>query len=219
MVVKEKKILGVSGSPRKNGNVDELLRVALDEAAKAENIATEIVYLRDYRIQPCNSCFACCTPAAAGKEFPCLSFNDDMNLLYPKLGACDGLILGSPVFFGTVTAQMKAFMDRTEGLLRYSQSKWKYSLNNKVGAGLTVGGNRNGGQEFTLLTIHYFFLVHNMILVGTGPEPTPGCYLGGCGTTFPQKGPVKGAVLKDELGVKSARMVGRRVAEVLALMK
>jgi len=218
MAVRIKTILGVSGSPRKDGNVDKLLQIALKEAARTQNIKTEIVYLRDYKIENCNSCFACCTDAALDKEFPCLSFNDDMNLLYPKLAECDGLIIGSPVFFGSVTAQLKAFMDRTEGLLRYSKSKWKYSLSNKVGAGLAVGGNRNGGQEFTLQTIHYFYFVHNMIVVGTGPELTPGCYLGACGTTFPEKGKVREAILKDDLGLKSAKMIGRRVVEVIQLL-
>lgn len=212
-------ILGISGSPRKNANVDRLLKIALEEAEKERNIKTEIIYLRDYKIENCISCFACCNDAAAKKDLACLAFNDDMDLIYPKLAQCSGLIIGSPVFFGSMTAQVKAFMDRTEGLLRYSKSKWQYALNNKVGAGLAVGGNRNGGQEFTLQAIHYYYLVHNMIVVGSGAEPTPGCYLGAAGTTFPEKGEVKDAVIQDKLGTKSAKMVGKRVAEVIQLIK
>ncbi len=216
--MKEKMIFGISASPRKNANVDILLKIALEEAAKEENIRTEILYLRDYKIENCNSCFACCNEVAANRDYPCIAFEDDMNLLYPKLEECDGLLIGSPVYFGSMTAQLKTFMDRTEGLLRYSKSKWKYTLSNKIGAGLVVGGNRNGGQEFTLQAIHYYFLVHNMIVVGTGPDPTPGCYLGASATTYPEKGASRKAVLQDELGVKSAKMVGRRMAEVLSML-
>jgi multimeric flavodoxin WrbA len=217
--MKDKLILGISGSPREGANADILLGAALEEASKAEGIRTELINVRDYRIESCKGCFACCGDAAAGGTAACVVITDDMDLLYPKLEECAALIIGSPVYFGSLPAPLKAFMDRTEGLLRYSKSRWKNTLSNKIGAGIAVGGNRNGGQEFTLHAIHYFYFVHNMIIVGTGPEPTPGCYLGGCGTTFPQKGNIRDAVSKDELGMKSARMVGRRVAEVLALMK
>lgn len=213
--MEEKKILAISASPRKNANVDMLLKMALEEAEKLENINTELVCLRDYHIENCSSCFACCNEVAKDRVFPCLAFNDDMNLLYPKLKECDGLLIGTPVYFGSMAAQLKAFMDRTECLLRYSKSKWKDTLSNKVGAGLVVGGNRNGGQEFTLQSIHYYYFIHNMIVVGTGPEPTPGCYLGGSATTYPEKGASRNAVLQDELGIKSSKMVGKRIAEVL----
>ena len=215
----KKLILGISGSPRKGANLDYLLDVALKEAEQAEDIRTEIIHLRDYKIESCNSCFACCRDGAVGSDRACLSFKDDMDLIYPKLAECSGLILGSPVFFGNVTAQMKTFMDRTEALLRYSKSKWQYALSNKVAGGLVVGGNRNAGQEFTLQALHYFYFIHNMIVVGSGPDLTPGCYLGGAATTFPEKGDVRNAVAKDELGLKSTRMLGRRVAEVVNLLK
>lgn len=216
---KEKKILAVSASPRKGANTDLLLDIALEEAGLTPGITTETIFLRDYKIEFCKGCFACCQEGAAKYDKACPIINDDMNLLADKLAECDALLIAAPVYFGSVPGQLKTFMDRTEGLLRYSKSKYRYALSNKIGAGLAVGGNRNGGMEATLQAIHYFYMIHNMIVIGTGPENTPGCYLGACGTTSPQSGQVRDAVLQDPLGVKSAKMMGRRLSEVLGLMK
>jgi multimeric flavodoxin WrbA len=138
-----------------------------------------------------------------------------MDELYPKLKECDALIIATPVYFGSMTSQTKAFMDRTEGLLRYGTSNYQNALRNKIGASIAVGANRNGGQEFTIQAIHYYYFIHDMIVVGTGPDLTPGCYLGGCGTNSPQRGRIKDACQSDELGIKSCKIIGRRVAELL----
>ena len=216
-----KKILGVSASPRKGANTDIMLKAALEAAETVGGIETEIVYLRDYDIHNCRGCFACCREPGKkdNGEHACAVYRDGMEEIYPKLLECDGLILASPVYFGSITAQMKQFMDRTEGLLRYGTSKYQYALQNKVGGCLTVGGNRNAGQEFTLLAMQYFFQVHDMIVVGGGGEPTPGCYLGGGCTTYPQKGDIADAVLKDEIGLKSTRNLGLRVANTIKMFR
>ncbi|GHT79653.1 flavodoxin [Spirochaetia bacterium] len=219
--MEKKLIVGISSSPRKGANTDILLAHALTAAESYEYIKTEMIYLRDYEIAPCNSCVACCTEAAAkgSADKACLSFRDGMDAIYPKLLECSGLILASPVYFGSVNAQMKAFMDRTEGLLRYGFSKYKNALSNKVGGAVTVGGNRNAGQEFTLQTIHYYFSIQDMIIVGSGNEPIPGCYLGGGATTWPERGRIRDAVLQDEIGLKSTANLGRKVAAVIGMFK
>ena len=58
-----------------------------------------------------------------------------------------------------------------------------------------------------------------MLVVGSGGEPTPGCYHGGACTTYPQKGDVRDAILQDEIGLKSARNLGIRVAKTLNMLK
>ena len=216
----KKLIVGISSSPRKGANTDILLRYALDAAEEYAYIRTETIYLRDYEISPCNSCIACCTEAAGKGEADraCLSYRDGMDEIYPRLLECSGLILASPVYFGSVNAQMKAFMDRTEGLLRYGMSKYKDALSCKVGGGITVGGNRNAGQEFTLQQIHYYFAIQDMTIVGSGPEPIPGCYLGGAATTYPQRGRVRDGVLQDEIGLKSTRNLGRKGARMIDMI-
>ncbi len=209
-----KLILGINGSPRKDGNTDFLLKTALKEASSEEGIVTDTIYLREYKINPCLGCFACCNEPVAGSDKPCV-VRDGMDTIYPKLKECDALIIASPVYFGSMTAQTKAFMDRTEGLLRYGSSSYQNALRNKIGAAIAVGGNRNGGQEFTIQAIHYYYFVQDMVVVGTGPDITPGCYLGGCGTNSPYRGKIKDAVQSDELGIKSCKIIGRRVTEML----
>ena len=218
--MEKKLILGVSSSPRKGANTDILLNHALKAAEEHEFIRTETIYLRDYDIAPCNSCVGCCSELAAkgDADRACLAFRDGMDKIYPKLLECSGLILASPVYFGSVNAQMKAFMDRTEGLLRYGFSKYKNALSCKVGGGIAVGGNRNAGQEFTIQQIHYYYAIHDMIIVGSGAEPMPGCYIGGGATTYPQRGRVRDAVMQDEVGLKCTGNLGRKVASTIGMM-
>ncbi|MGI6766766.1 MAG: flavodoxin family protein [Lentihominibacter sp.] len=209
-------ILGINGSPRANANTEFLLEIALREAKKkgSGNITTEMINLRDYEINPCAGCFCCTTNAKEkGGERACAVFNDGMDDIYPKLLECKGLIVASPVYFGSVNAQIKAFMDRTEPLLRYGASVWSGALRDKVGAGIAMGSNRNGGQEFTIQTIHYFMFVHDMTVVGTGPDEMPTCYLGGVGNCYPERGRVKDAASKDMAGIRSCEIIGRRIAE------
>jgi multimeric flavodoxin WrbA len=99
------KILAVSGSLRKDGNTDTLLRRA---AAGAESAGAdvEVVFLREGTINPCLGCEGC---AGLGH---CARWNDSMAQLYGKLNACQGLILASPVHNYNISCILKAFIDR-----------------------------------------------------------------------------------------------------------
>ena len=101
----KRKIIGVVGSPRKNGNSDIVLKYIVSGARK-ENVLTEEIYLRDYQFQPCIGCERC------RKEKICTGLNDGMTLLYPKMVQSQGLILISPTHNYNVTAWIKAFIDR-----------------------------------------------------------------------------------------------------------
>lgn len=206
------KILGISGSPRK-ANTDLLLEETLKSAETLPDIVTERIYLRGTDINFCIGCFKCFDENP--NDYACQIHRDSMDEIYSKLKECHGLILATPVYFGQISGQMKTFMDRTEPLLRYAKGQWKFALKNKVGGAIAVGGNRNGGQETTLQAIHHFFLIHDMIIVGTGPDERPGCYLGVAATTHPKRGRIKDAVKEDELGLRAARTLGKRVAEVV----
>lgn len=209
------KLLGISGSPRK-ANTDFLLKEALKSAETLPDVTTEIIDLKDQEIKFCNGCFKCFDENP--NEYACQVHRDSMDQIYLKLKECQGLILATPVYFGQMTAQMKTFMDRTEGLLRYAKGPWRFTLKDKVGGAIAVGGNRNGGQETTIQAIHHFFLIHDMIIVGVGPDERPGCYLGVAATTHPKRGRIKDAVKEDELGVKAARILGKRTGEMARLI-
>ncbi len=210
------KILGISGSPRK-ANTDLLLEAALKSAETLPGTATERIDLKGTDIKFCIGCFKCFDDNP--NDYACQVHRDAMDQIYSKLKECQGLIIATPVYFGQMTGQTKTFMDRTEPLLRYAQGRWKFALKNKVGGAIAVGGNRNGGQETTLQAIHHFFLIHDMVVVGTGPDERPGCYLGAAATTHPKRGRIKDAVKEDELGLRAARILGRRVAEVARWMQ
>lgn len=205
------RILGFSGSPRK-ANTDFLLDEALKSAETQADIVTERIYLRDTNIKFCTGCFKCFDENR--NDYGCQVHRDSMDEIYPKLMGCHGLIIATPVYFGQVSGLMKIFMDRTEPLLRYAKGKWKFALRNKVGGAIAVGGNRNGGQETTIQAIHHFFLIHDMIIIGIGPDEQPGCYLGAAATTHPKRGRITDAVKEDDLGLRAAQILGRRVAEV-----
>jgi multimeric flavodoxin WrbA len=101
-----KKVLVVMGSPRKEGNSATLAKqvAAGAEGARAE---VESFSLHDMNIQPCTACDACREDTARN----CI-IDDDMQALYPKLRRVDALVIASPVYWFTVSAQTKAFMDR-----------------------------------------------------------------------------------------------------------
>ena len=98
------KILGLAGSPRKGGNSDLLLDAFLQGAQRA-GAKPEKIYLNDLRMRPCQACDAC---ARTG----CCVLRDDLQDLYPKVAACSGLVLATPITFGSLSAQAKMFIDR-----------------------------------------------------------------------------------------------------------
>jgi len=99
-----KKILGVVGSPRRNGNTHILVSKVL-EGAKEEGATGDILFLNDFVILECDGCHTCWK----GKQ---CSKNDDMNDIYPKIIESDIIIFGTPVYWYGPTALMKGFIDR-----------------------------------------------------------------------------------------------------------
>lgn len=105
------KVCGIVGSPRKNGNVDLLVsQVLKGTASKGAEICK--LYLNDLNIKPCQSCGVDPSPRR------CI-FNDDMEQIYGVLENCDAIVLGSPVYFDTVSAQVKLMIDRSNCLMPY----------------------------------------------------------------------------------------------------
>ena len=99
-----KKILGVLGSPRKNGNTHILVSKIL-EGAKEEGATGELLFLNNLNIRECDGCHACWE----GKQ---CSKNDDMHTLNPKIVESDVIVFGTPVYWFGPTALMKGFIDR-----------------------------------------------------------------------------------------------------------
>ena len=101
----EKGVFGLSGSPRKGGNSDVLLKHIL-KGVKQKNVPVENVRLFNYQYQPCIGCEKC------RKSNTCKGLNDGMHLLYPKIIESQGMVLVCPTHNYNITAWMKAFIDR-----------------------------------------------------------------------------------------------------------
>jgi len=159
-----------------------------------------LIELADFDIHGCLGCGYC------KKQFKCKQ-EDDFNSLIPVLSDKEvaGIIIATPVYLGTMTSQCKAFLDRTVVLARNGSL-----LRNKVGAVLAVGGVRNGGQELTIQAVQATMFCHDMVCVGGG---TRAAHFGAALVSNEQKG-----VECDEIGLETARDIGRRVAGLAILL-
>ena len=105
-------ILILSGSPRKGGNTDLLAEAFAKGAIERHHV--EIIYVRDYKVNPCMGCNACF------KTNGICAQKDDMSILYEKMGEADMLVIASPVYFYSISAQLKAVIDRFHNPIRDS---------------------------------------------------------------------------------------------------
>jgi len=185
------KITGISGSPTAGGNNETILGVALESAEK-NGFETEKIFLSNRNVLPCTDCGVC----KKRKECP---IDDDMAERYPVLENSDALIVATPVFFGSISAQLKALFDRTILLRRNG-----FLLKGKVGGAIAVGGSRNGGQEFSIQTIHSWMHIHGMIVVGDG------AHFGGIAVK---------PVGVDDSGIKTVKDTVNMICDTLARIK
>jgi len=189
------RICGIVGSPKKNGNVDLLVSQVLN-GASSEGVETSKIYLNDLHIKPCQSCGVDPDPKH------CL-FDDDMKVIYDALESCDVIVLGSPVYFDTVSAQVKLMTDRCNCLMPYvTQADGTFDFVRRIkkpkkGVFVAVGGTE---QEFdTILnTIKGFFNWTNTKLIETILYQHDDNKLGG--------------VKKDEKRMTKAFEVGAKIA-------
>jgi len=189
------KIVAVSCSPRKGKTTAQALTICL-EAARAvaqDRIEVELIELAELEIPG--------GPAAGIPLKP--GQQDDFPQVAAKLAGRDvaGIIVGTPVYFGSMTYLCKAFLDRCIAL-RMRQ----FALADKVAGVVAVGGVRNGGQELTIQGVQAALLCQEMLLVGDG---RPTCHWG---ATLFNSG--KDDISQDEFGVGTAKNLGRRVAQV-----
>ena len=142
------KILGLSCSPRKQGNTESLLGEAL-QGAQQEGAEVELYSVSGKNIEPCDGCRVCNTKGEC-------HIKDDMQDLYNKLLGADGIIFATPVYFYSMTAQAKAIIDRTIALNRPERS-----LSNKVGGVIVTAGSLGIIQVLKDL---YFYMVTRQML-------------------------------------------------------
>lgn len=129
--MKEKKVLGISGSPRRGGNTELLLSKAL-EGAQNKGAEVKKIILNELEFSPCQEC------ENIKKDGTCI-VKDDMQTVYPEIKEAGGIIIASPIFFGSVSAQTKMFIDRFQCLWLAKEIFRTYAVSEKkVGAFICV---------------------------------------------------------------------------------
>lgn len=139
------KVLMLNGSPKVNGNTAIALQ-EMEKVFKAEGVETEMIHVGNKAVRGCIGCGKC---AEAGK---CV-FEDVVNEAAPKFEACDGLVVGSPVYYASANATLVAFLTR----LFYST---RFDKTMKVGAAVVAA--RRGGLSATFDELNKFFTISGM---------------------------------------------------------
>jgi multimeric flavodoxin WrbA len=103
------KVIAINGSPRKKWNTAIMLEKVLEGAA-SEGAETELIHLYDLNFKGCTSCFAC--KLKDGKSYGKCAMNDELTHVLAKLKDAEAVILGSPVYLGNSTGEMRSFMER-----------------------------------------------------------------------------------------------------------
>jgi multimeric flavodoxin WrbA len=186
------RVLGISGSPRRGGSAETLLDKALEGAA-SQGAMTEKIVLSELRISPCHECGGC-------RRTGICVIKDDMQAVYGKIASCDGLIVACPIFFGSVTAQLKAMIDRFQcaWIAKYLLKQDTFARAAKVeGAFLCVGGwERTSFFENAKSLIKNFFATVNV-------EYSRELFRGGVSG--------KEDILKDAKALEEAYDIGREI--------
>jgi multimeric flavodoxin WrbA len=186
------KILGISGSPRRRGNSELLLDRALEGASRAGAVVEKIV-LNELCLKPCQGCGGCARTAR------CV-IKDEMRSVYRKVDESDALVVASPVYFGSVSAQVKIMIDRFQPYwIKKYILKRPASKKDRKGIFLCVAGSdKRAFFANARSIIKIFFVTLNIGYFG-------GIFCGRC--EGPGEIKRKGPVLKRsfEMGMKLAK--------------
>ena len=150
------KVVALNGSPRKGGNTSQLIQIVFKELEQ-EGIETELIEMANSRLRGCTACYQC----KKNQDQKCVLPGDLANEYIAKMIDADGIILGSPTYFGNVTAEMKALIDRA-GVVGRANG---YLFKRKVGA--AVVAVRHGGAPMVFNMINSFFFLEQMIVPGS----------------------------------------------------
>ncbi|HII29946.1 flavodoxin family protein [Candidatus Woesearchaeota archaeon CG08_land_8_20_14_0_20_47_9] len=188
-------VVAFNGSPRKNGNTAMLIREVFKELEK-EGIKTELIQLAENPVRGCTACGKCFTM----RNKRCAIESDMLNSCIEKMLAADGIILGSPVYFSTMTPELKALIDRAGMVARANNDMFKRKI------GIAVVAERRAGSVLTFDTINNFFLISQMII--------PGSSYWNMGV-----GMAPGEVKKDKEGMATMRTLGVNMAWLIKRVK
>lgn len=209
------RILGISGSPAKKGNVETFLNRTI-EGFPAQDMESEIIHLSGLKIQDCIHCNFCLSKQVPGKY---CSLKDDAQVVFEKAQAADIIVLASPVYFMRTSARMAALIDRFRVFVFGNLAAGR--LKNKIGVSMAVSWLRQGGLETTHLTHILAFLTLEMIpaSVHKGVSPLGASALASLNGSGNFEPGVMLGIENDEAGLQSARLIMQRALELARTIK
>jgi multimeric flavodoxin WrbA len=188
------KVIGINGSPKKEGNTYQALNLVMTEL-EAEGIETEIIHVGKHKVRGCMGCGMC----FKNRDEKCIFDDDPVNEWIQKMKDADGIVLGSPVHYSGVAGTMKSFLDRAFYVGGANGNLYRH----KVGASLAAV-RRSGGiptieqlnkyldyAEMVMAKSNYWTVIH-------GAQP--------------------GEVLQDGEGVQIMRVLGKNMAYIMKSM-
>ncbi len=214
------KILGIVGTPIKDGNCQYLLEQALQVAESGGQATTELIHLKDYRIEYCIGCEMCLrrvhkvqkevgyhvVPVPV-EEYNC-SIKDDMRVIHEKMLDADAILLAAPVYIATIPGQVKTFIDRCRTFVH------DFRLRGKVAAPLTVAFYRNAGEDTALQTMTLSLLAMGLTQVSFGASAVS--TREGMGIPIRE---TRFAVKEDLVGMTMMNMAATQVVQAAVQMK
>jgi multimeric flavodoxin WrbA len=195
------RLFGISGSPRRAAT-DWIVQEALRYAEERWQAETQYFSVRGKKLNFCIHCDHCV------KEGGCVH-EDAMQEVYAGFEWADAVIIGSPVYQGTLSGQTKVLLDRMRALAASNPHALRY----KVGAAIADGGDRIGGQELAIRAIADFYVINEMIHVGGG------AFGANLGASFWSRDKGVPGVKEDEVGLKGLYKTVNRLMEVAQLLQ
>ncbi|MCL1916071.1 MAG: flavodoxin family protein [Desulfovibrionaceae bacterium] len=185
------KIIAINGSPNKEGNTHQALAY-MSDILKPHGIDTEIVHIGKKAVQGCTACYSCLKRDAKG----CI-FDDGVNEAAEKIKKAEGIILGSPNYWGGIAGSFKAYLDR---LFFSNYGPW---LSGKA-AGLAVVTRRSGGVGVVHQLTNYLMMSQAVI------APSPYWALA--------HGMMAGELMKDDEGMQTLREHSHSMAWLIKMI-
>jgi multimeric flavodoxin WrbA len=188
-------IVGINGSPDRAGNTFSLVEAAVNRCREMGARAEILQVMDALEGQDEPYCVACASPCPE----TCHQ-NSNLADAYDLLRDCDGLIVGTPVYFGTVSGQLKSFWDKSRNL------RGEKALMGKPAGAMAVAAARFGGQEIAVRAIHDILLVHGMFILGDASRSSGPGHHGVC---------AQRPAVEDAEALERARVIAEGIMEVL----
>jgi multimeric flavodoxin WrbA len=189
------KVVAFNGSPRKEGNTYYALNT-VGEELKSQGIDFEIVNVGGKNIRGCIACMRCMEK----QNERCVIDSDEVNAWIQKMKEADGIILGSPVFFGGMAGMMKSFLDRAFFVTRVQNQPM---LRHKVAA--AVATVRRSGEVGTFNALNHYIMTDELII------PTSNYW----NAVFDMQ---PGEAAQDVEGIQTMRLLGKNMAWLLKVL-